>query len=790
MSNIFERTKAKYYKHISQCIGIVNAPPILTFDDISVNDLEFVPNFKCKPGLHLGQRKLFLSELQYLTNIWKNLNPDETHYVVYAGAAPSNKTHFLATFFPNIKFILVDPAKFELFIGEFRSWEMLRNSEFRGFKMLRSKYNKEVPDIPKEEWLEYILHSNVQIYIIEDYFTDEMAHMFAPLRPIFFSDIRSKDEEADAPTDVDFLWNSAMQLNWINIMKPAGYMLKFRMPFFEARELYVKDFQKEAFASAKKLGIDFIANYYARKYQYLDGTIFLQAFPGNASSESRLCHYGPVLKYTYYNVNAYENAYFYYNTVARFFIHHRNPYADSSIGFDHCNDCSIEAAIWENYSKIVFKLDPRNCAISLSGLLKKSPLMQKHGKFMFPSSQYIIENISYNHIDLNKIKFVAPPKMKIKYDTRYKYTLPQIRENIQIRIPTALLPRFNALMDAAFKESKLKRSYADLKEKFPFVFWLRSFKPIKSCLYERGTMDILIRFICEACPSKLIIIGTLVHFKYLMALVELTKIPILYFGEEGEDYNENISTDEPKMYNFKQKNNILEYSFLTKIKNAGLLLFSLPGSRIKRYAEDIVNISCIHYSLIKMIKPAAWCIRFNPLVDRNPIECAYISEYKSNIDIAKKLGYDIMSGIKNESFTYLDGDMWILPYNGEKSFNGYLYGAGNKLKIWDLIEFREKMMYFTQFDRIFYWHENKYVNKIDGYDCCNDCALDSYILQMYCRKYNKPFSYIYQYLKNKFDFSLFTKGHGYMFEKNKNILVQMFEHEPVSAILMRQFGHI
>lgn len=784
------KTVEKYYKHISRCTSIVNAPPIITFNDIPKTDIEFVANFKCKPGIHRGQRKLFLSELQYLTNIWKNLNPDETYYVVYAGAAPGTHTHFLATFFPNIKFILIDPAKFELFVGEFRSWEMLRNSEFRGFKMLKAKYDKNIPEIPREEWLEYILHSDVQIYIIEDYFTDELAKLFAPLRPIFFSDIRTQGDDSALPTDVDILWNSAMQLNWVHLIKPMGYMLKFRVPFFESRELYVKDFQKEAFINAQKLGIDFISDYYSGKFKYLDGTIFLQAFPGNASSESRLCNFSQICKYKYYDVSSYENAYFYYNTIARCFTHHRNPYADPSIGFDHCNDCAIEAVIWENYTKTVFKLDIRNCVASLSDLLKKDLFKQKHGKFMYPSLQWIVENISYKHIDLKKLHFAATPKIKIKYENKYKYTLPQIRENIQKRIPSALLTRFNKSMDSVFSESKLKRSYADLTEKFPFVFWLRSFKPIKSCLYERGTMDILIRFVCEACPSKLIIIGTLYHIKYLEALIELTKIPILYFGEEGEEYTEKTSTDESIIYRFKQKDNIEHYSSLSKIRNAGLLLFSLPGSRIRRFAEDIINVSCINYLLIKIVKPATWLSRFNPLVDRNPIEPSFLAEYKRNIDLAKKHGYDAVAGIKEEQFMYLEGDMWILPYNGEKSMNGYLYGSGIKFHSWNLIEFREKFMHFTQFDRIFYWHENKYTNKIDGYDCCNDCALDSYILQLYCRKYNKPFSYIYQYLKAKFDFSLFSKGHGYMFEKNKNILVQMFEHEPVSAILMRQFGHI
>ena len=61
-----------------------------------------------KKGIrHWGQRKLFITELFFLTK-YQNLGD----VVIYAGAAPGNHIPFLTELFPQLKFILVDPNKF------------------------------------------------------------------------------------------------------------------------------------------------------------------------------------------------------------------------------------------------------------------------------------------------------------------------------------------------------------------------------------------------------------------------------------------------------------------------------------------------------------------------------------------------------------------------------------------------------------------------------------------------------------------------------------------------------
>ena len=107
-----------FYKNIGATIGRFNEKPLIKFADLPKSPMEFIYHFRCKAGLHVGQRKLFLSELQFLTHLYPKLKKTgKTHYIVYVGAAPSNKTYYLASFFDIFKFILVDPNEFKLVLS-------------------------------------------------------------------------------------------------------------------------------------------------------------------------------------------------------------------------------------------------------------------------------------------------------------------------------------------------------------------------------------------------------------------------------------------------------------------------------------------------------------------------------------------------------------------------------------------------------------------------------------------------------------------------------------------------
>src|SRR5690606_26668622 len=83
-------------------------------------------------------------------------------------------------------------------------------------------------------------------------------------------------------------------------------------------------------------------------FNYLQGDVYIQAWPGKTSTETRLM--GTSDKVVSYGHHLdYEGKMFAYNVILRSLCFAENPNADLSIGFDHCNDCSLENNIWSEY---------------------------------------------------------------------------------------------------------------------------------------------------------------------------------------------------------------------------------------------------------------------------------------------------------------------------------------------------------------------------------------------------------------------------------------------------------
>lgn len=161
-------------------------------------NVELTPDFprqiwskKVKPkpeNVHWGQVKLLISEIDFFINI--PTLKEKGGIVVYAGAAGGFHIPFLTKMFPNLLFILYDPANFGI-------------------------------------------DPTSNIIIRQEYFTDEIARLYSNIPNIYFiSDIR-----LDAPNEENFekmVWlNNQMNKKWISIIKPVSSMLKFRFPFIK-----------------------------------------------------------------------------------------------------------------------------------------------------------------------------------------------------------------------------------------------------------------------------------------------------------------------------------------------------------------------------------------------------------------------------------------------------------------------------------------------------------------------------------------------------------------------------
>jgi len=141
---------------------------------------------------HLGQLKLLLSEIEFLTPYYSRPNM----HVVYAGAAPGVHVPILAEMFSTMHFVLVDPAP-----------SMISNGAY--------------PNIE----------------VIQGFMTDELASDFSSRYPslLFISDVRvgcaPGKKESDTAHQLRVKRDMDAQRGWVEIMRPLSSILKFRLPW-------------------------------------------------------------------------------------------------------------------------------------------------------------------------------------------------------------------------------------------------------------------------------------------------------------------------------------------------------------------------------------------------------------------------------------------------------------------------------------------------------------------------------------------------------------------------------
>ena len=140
----------------------------------------------------MGQLKLFLSEVEFLTKVVEDAKIKGSAEIVfiYAGAAPGDHTKYLASLFPMIRFELYDPNKF-----------IVKNS-----KMIKTHVQFFL-EIDAQEWANYA-KSHPDSYIA------------------FCSDIRS-----EPATEENVERNMTMQREWWEVINPDLTMFKFRLPW-------------------------------------------------------------------------------------------------------------------------------------------------------------------------------------------------------------------------------------------------------------------------------------------------------------------------------------------------------------------------------------------------------------------------------------------------------------------------------------------------------------------------------------------------------------------------------
>lgn len=280
-----------------------------------------------------GQRKLFLTEVFFLS---KFLTPEteKDYIVVYAGAADGSHQIQLHKMFPNLKFVLFDPA-FSTVYEKYQKDQSDRDAKI--FTLGKSKLilynptnfggNVERPQL--QENLNF--NSPHSYYIFPCYCTpqivSDLARMSGQRKILFISDLRVipsrqdttgkkiDDESYQREVQRQVYKDNYIQYQLVKRFNESGKleaaMIKFRFPYKDAIP-YIK---LEPLNPGKNDGEQFQAN------QFYRGEVYIQPYAPGSTTESRLIIGQDVLKskepLTIYDDVKYEQFFSYVNNVVR-----------------------------------------------------------------------------------------------------------------------------------------------------------------------------------------------------------------------------------------------------------------------------------------------------------------------------------------------------------------------------------------------------------------------------------------------------------------------------------------
>jgi hypothetical protein len=227
---------------------------------INPNSFEkYVINF------HSGQKKLYLSEMYFLTKIIDKGLVRPNTIVIYVGAGPGHHLIKLISLFPQFTYHLYDNV-----------------------------FDSELQKIP-----------NVKLFL--RFFTAEDCAFYKDKNVIFISDIRNpiignidtRNEDKNVKEqNTIIISDQSLQEIWVRTISPYASSLKFRLPWVKNQ----------------------------MEYKYLDGEIFLQPYKPKNSSESRLFVYDSKSTKSYDCIE-YDSKMFFSNRILRHLYGHFNKFS-------------------------------------------------------------------------------------------------------------------------------------------------------------------------------------------------------------------------------------------------------------------------------------------------------------------------------------------------------------------------------------------------------------------------------------------------------------------------------
>lgn len=258
-----------------------------------------------RKGLHFGQRKLLLSEVEFLTVVTairkqQRLGTAEIGekplLVVYAGAANGLHLPFLFTLFPNVKFVLVDPAPFCQPVQELAG----KGADGPVRELIKGYCTGELCARIRESYKD-----TFEMVLVSDIRSGVPVKM---TRNALHTEMMARDNE--------------LQQGYCVQLQPSYGMLKFHPPYPAEKDVNAPHYDP--------------ADTTPDVIEYLDGVQLFGVWSPKSSSEVRLVVSGPFqpdsLRQKMYDCRKHEEQCAFYNSTDRY-----------------QRDCEAEKSIWERY---------------------------------------------------------------------------------------------------------------------------------------------------------------------------------------------------------------------------------------------------------------------------------------------------------------------------------------------------------------------------------------------------------------------------------------------------------
>ncbi|KAH9597135.1 mRNA methyltransferase-like [Trypanosoma melophagium] len=271
-------------------------------------------------GLHYGQRKLLLSEIEFLSAYLETpRTTKQPLLVVYAGAANGSHLPFLFDLFKDVKFVLIDPAPFCAAV-------------------------REIAQLSKGPIVE----------LVEGYCTDELCLRLSrsyhlDYNILFISDIRSGEpkRQSNKENTAMIMRDNEMQRSWCWSLKANAALLKFHPPYPRCKDPNSRSYDEN--------------DNTPDSVEYMDGNRLFGIWAPKSSSELRLCVQGPFTTGTkiamrIYDCSLHEEQCYFYNTSDRY-----------------TRDCEAEKNVLQRYLTlfpVAFSADVVKLSNAISEFLK------------------------------------------------------------------------------------------------------------------------------------------------------------------------------------------------------------------------------------------------------------------------------------------------------------------------------------------------------------------------------------------------------------------------------------